>query len=143
MSRSQQARAMFGPQHSCAQAIVASFGPGLGLDEALALRLSRGLGMGMAQGLTCGAVSGALLVLGLAQGPRQDQEREPRYACYEAVENFCQRFQDIHGSIACRDLLGVDLGTPQGRQAAQEGGLFMSRCPGLVESAGLILEEML
>jgi C_GCAxxG_C_C family probable redox protein len=143
MTRVQQARAMFGPQYSCSQSILAAFGPSLGLDEDMALRLARGLGMGMAQGLTCGAVSAAMLVLGLAQGPRQAQEREPRYACYEVLEDFCQQFQDIHGSIACRDLLGVDLGTPQGRQQAQERGLFMSLCPRFVESAGLLLEDML
>ena len=143
MTRSEQALAMFGPGYSCSQAIVASFGPSLGLDADTALRLARGLGMGMAQGLTCGAVSGAMLVLGLAQGPRQEPERGPRYACYEALTDFCQRFQDIHRSLACRDLLGVDLGTPQGQKEAQERGLFMSLCPQYVKSAGLILEDML
>lgn len=143
MTPSQRAQALFGSQTSCAQAILATFGPSLGLDEDTALCLGRGLGMGMAQGLTCGAVSAAFLLLGLAQGPRQEQERGPRYACYKAVEDFSQRFEELHGSIACRDLLGVDLGTPQGRRQAQEQGLFMRRCPELVASAGRLLEEML
>lgn len=143
MTRTQRALAFFGPGHSCSQAILAAFGPGLGLDEDTALRLARGLGMGLGRGLTCGAVSGAILVLGLAQGPRQLEERQPRFACYEAADALIQRFQAIHGGIACRDLLGVDLGTAQGRQQAQERGLFTNRCPQLVQSAGEILEQML
>ncbi|MBI4797296.1 MAG: C_GCAxxG_C_C family protein [Desulfarculus sp.] len=128
---------------SCSQAILAAFGPGLGLDEDTALRLARGLGMGLGRGLTCGAVSGAILVLGLAQGPRQLEERQPRFACYEATGEFVRRFQDIHGAIACRDLLGLDLGTAQGRRQAQERGLFTNRCPQFVKSAGQLLEQIL
>ncbi|MBI5523248.1 MAG: C_GCAxxG_C_C family protein [Desulfarculus sp.] len=143
MTRTEQALALFGPGHSCSQAILAAFGPGLGLDEDTALRLGRGLGMGLGRGLTCGAVSGAILVLGLAQGPRQLEERGPRFACYEAAAQFLRRFQDVHGAIACRDLLGLDLGTPEGRRQAQERGLFTSLCPQFVKSAGDILEQVL
>ena len=139
----EQAQALFGPQYSCAQAILMSFAPGLGLDQDQAARLARGLGMGMAQGLVCGAVSGAMLVLGLAQGPRQAEERAPRFACYKALTDFCKRFEEVHGSITCRDLLGVDLGTAQGRAEAQERGLFMSLCPRYVQSAAEILQQML
>jgi C_GCAxxG_C_C family probable redox protein len=138
-----EAVGLFGPNLSCAQAVLASFAGRLGLSRADALRLGRGLGMGMAQGLTCGAVSAAILALGLAEGPASPDDREPRFRCYDRVEEFSEEFRQRHGSIACRDLIGVDLGTAEGRKRAQEGGLFARICPVMVKSAAEILQEML
>jgi C_GCAxxG_C_C family probable redox protein len=138
-----EAVSLFGPKLSCAQAVLASFAGRFGLLREDALRLGRGLGMGMAQGLTCGAVSAAVLVLGLAEGPAAADDREPRFRCYDRVEEFAEEFRQRHGSLACRDLMGVDLGTAEGRRQAQEGGLFARICPGMVRSAAEILQEML
>lgn len=123
--------------------MLAGFGQEYGLDKDTAVRLGRGLGMGMGLGLTCGAVSGALIVLGLAAGPALGNDREPRFRCYGQGAEFARRFTVRHGSLACRDLMGVEMTTAEGRQQAREGGLFASVCAGLVKSAAEILAEML
>jgi C_GCAxxG_C_C family probable redox protein len=138
-----EAVGLFGPRISCAQAVLASFAERFGLSREDALRLGRGLGLGMAQGLTCGAVSAAFLVLGLAEGPASADDREARFRCYERVEEFAEEFRERHGSIACHDLMGVDLATAEGRRQAREGGLFVRICPGMVKSAAEILVDML
>ncbi|CAO0824511.1 hypothetical protein DFAR_680001 [Desulfarculales bacterium] len=71
-----------------------------------------------------------MLVLELiVEGSRQKEERQSRFASYKALDDFCQRVRDVHGSIICRNLLGVDLGMPQGQKEIQERGLFMNQCP--------------
>ena len=66
MSNVETALTCFKEGHSCAQAIVVVYGPKLGLDRESALKIAStfcgGLGM---TGETCGAVTGALMVLGL------------------------------------------------------------------------------
>jgi hypothetical protein len=42
----------------------------------------------------------------------------------------------------CRELLGVDIGTPQGREAAMKEGLFRSRCPEFVRSATRLVSKL-
>lgn len=123
--------------------MLAGFGQRFGLDRQTAVRLGRGMGMGLGLGLTCGAVSGAVMVLGLAEGPALENDRDPRFRCYDRGAEFARRFAARHGSLSCADLMGVDMTTPEGRRQAREKGLFASICPGLVKSAAEILDDML
>ncbi len=81
--------------------------------------------------------------MGLWVGDAQE-EKAARYRTYDLVRDFISKFQQRRGSVQCRELLGgVDLGTPQGRQEAEQKKLFTQLCPGYVEEAALILEEMM
>src|SRR5512133_1309190 len=65
----QQATALFSAGFSCAEAIAAAFADRHGVPRDVALRAAGALGAGMSRtGQTCGAVTGAMLVLGLAHG---------------------------------------------------------------------------
>jgi C_GCAxxG_C_C family probable redox protein len=61
-------------------------------------------------GEVCGAVVGALAVLGLRFGRGTEQEKEdPKMSPYS--KEILQRFREIvknHGGILCRDIAGVD-----------------------------------
>ena len=92
-------------------------------------------------GGTCGAVTGALMALGLKYGATvADPAAKER--TYALTREFIARFEARHGATACADLLGVNIGTPEGQAAAREANLFKTTCPGLVASAAAILEEM-
>ena len=123
--------------------MLASFGEPLGLSPEQAVALGRCLGGGMGQGLVCGAVSGALLLLGLL--PTDDPMNEPR--CRQEAQlraaEFREQFSLRRGSLLCRDLLGVDISTPDGRRQAVEGEMFHKVCPALVGEAAAILDEQL
>ncbi len=113
------------------------------MDQQTAFRLSRGLSAGMGFGGICGAVTGSFLVLGLWLGDVQE-EKTARYRTYDLVRDFIRRFEQKRGTIQCRELLGgVDLGTPEGRAEAERKKLFSEVCPGYVEDAACILEEMM
>lgn len=53
---------------NCCMQVLGELGPRLGLDQKTAYRLGAAFGGGMEQGGPCGAVSGALMALGLACG---------------------------------------------------------------------------
>jgi C_GCAxxG_C_C family probable redox protein len=142
-TRSERALALFGEGCNCAQAVLGAFAPGLGMTEENALRVATGFGGGMGRTSgTCGAVTGACMALGLMRGMRKTGEAAAKEATYEAVQDFVQQFKEAHGSVACTELLGVDLGTPEGRTTAKEQGLFAARCNGYVRDAVLILEDV-
>ncbi len=96
----------------------------------------------MRNGDTCGAVTGAIMVLGLRCGSEECTTAAGRAEVYRKVREFSRRFRERNGFLHCRDLLGCDTSTPEGHAKARELNLFRTRCPDLVESAADILEEM-
>jgi len=95
----------------------------------------------MGMGRECGAVTGAMLVLGF-KVQEASTEKETRYRVYDLVRELVRLFEKKHGTIVCKDLLGVDVGTPEGRDKAVKDGLFRTLCPGYVRDAAQILSDM-
>jgi C_GCAxxG_C_C family probable redox protein len=122
--------------------VLAGFGDAYGINPDMAFRLGRGFGGGMGLGKTCGAVTGAFMILGL-KVPDAKDEKEARTKAYDLVREFARRFEAIHGTSRCSDLLGVDMGTEAGRKEAQERKLFKTLCPVFVHDAAVILADML
>jgi C_GCAxxG_C_C family probable redox protein len=144
MKREDEALALHAEGCNCAQSVLRVFSKGLGCDESCALKIATGFGGGMGRtGGTCGAVTGAFMVLGLARGMRNAGDVDAKEETYALVREFSQRFAKDHETLLCRELLGVDLGTPEGQKKAREQGLFASRCNGYIGDAVRILEEML
>ena len=93
-------------------------------------------------GETCGAVTGALMAIGLKYGKVKAEDDEAREQTYELARDFVTRFADRCGSTVCRELLGYNLGILEERKAAHDKGLFDTICPQLVRDAVEILEEI-
>ncbi|HNS21362.1 MAG TPA: C-GCAxxG-C-C family protein [Sedimentisphaerales bacterium] len=143
MSRVEDAVQCFCGGAACSQAIVAQYGPLVGLPAEQGIKLASGFAGGMRLAQTCGAVTGAFMVLGLKYaGPNCDQ-RDGRERVYAAIREFAARFQQRNHTVVCKELLGCDISTPQGAQRATQEGLFRTICPKLVQDAAEILEEML
>jgi C_GCAxxG_C_C family probable redox protein len=141
--RSEQAVSYFNEGFNCSQAVFSTLGPEMGLDRESALRVAGMFGGGMGHlGSVCGAVTGAFMTIGLKYSKVQDGENEKRDRGYALVRQFAEEFAARNGSIVCKELLGCDLGTPEGSAQARERGLFRDLCPKLVQSAVEILEQM-
>ena len=95
------------------------------------------------QAETCGAVAGALMVIGLKYGQASKTDKAAKERTYALTREFVERFVARHGSIVCRDILGVDIGTDEGYQAAKQGNLIATLCPGFGAAAVEILEQIL
>jgi len=142
-NRADHAEALFAEGLNCAQAVLMTFAAEQGLDPAMAARLASGFGGGMGRmAHTCGAVTGAFLVLGLQHGAASGDDKEAKENTYRLVREFSARFEARHGSIACRDLLGCDISTAAGLDVAKQKGLFGTVCPKMVREAVAILEEL-
>ena len=144
MSDVEKAVECFGQGFACSQAILATYGEPLGLPREQAIKLAEGFAGGMAGlGETCGAVTGALMVLGLKHGRTRPDDIEAKMATNRLVREFMRRFEARRGSVKCRDLLGCSIDTPEKVQAARDRKLFTTVCPAVVRDAAEILEALL
>jgi len=124
---------------SC-QSVLSVYAEESGLDRETALKLACGFGAGMARmGETCGAVTGALMVIGLRFGSAVPGDNPAKLRTFELIGEFARQFEGRHGSLVCKELLGFDMSTPKGRETAKQPGSF-EHCPQLVQSAAEILE---
>jgi C_GCAxxG_C_C family probable redox protein len=140
----EQAVAYYKTGYTCAQSILASFGPRYGLRQDLALRIGEPFGAGTScTNDMCGSVIGAISILGMQYGSARSDDDAARYYTYQRVNELIQRFKGMRGSIQCGDLLGYDLSDPKQLQAVIEKGLFTQLCPAIVQDAAQILTDML
>lgn len=126
---------------NCAQSVLLSYVGELNLDEITALKIAAGFGGGMAMAETCGAVTGAYMVLGLKIQSEGKSVQEIKAETKVAVRKFNELFTAKHGSLKCKKLLGVDISTPEGANEANAKNLFDTVCTELVASAADILEN--
>lgn len=143
MTDIERAVAYFNDGYSCSQAILATYGPPLGIDRETAFRIAAGFSGGMRIGETCGAVTGAIMVLGLKHASPNPQAQPARENTYESVKELIKRFTARNGTVTCKELLDCDISTPEGIEAAENKDLFRSVCPRMVEDAARMLEEIL
>lgn len=134
----------FRNNYNCAQSIFSTFGPLFGLDEDTCLKIACPFGGGMARhGYVCGAVSGALMVIGLSKGKGVDDGEDCKKHTYALADEFIQSFQKRCGSIICKELIGCDLSNPLEYERAKAENLFVVKCENYVIASVEILEKLL
>jgi C_GCAxxG_C_C family probable redox protein len=144
MSRPEEARRRFEKGLICAQAVLSVYGEQFGLGKALSLKIASGFGAGMGRmSKTCGAVTGAVMVIGLRHGQVSLADAESREDTYRSVKEFIDRFTALHGSVECKELIGYDLSNSRELKLARDSGVFQSRCCGFVYDATRIVEDVL
>jgi len=143
MERTKKALGFFANHFNCSQSVLIAFAGDYGLDEHTALKLACAFGAGMARTQdTCGAVTGAYMVLGLRHGKYLADDETGKELTYAKARECTASFVRLHGSAICRNLIGVDISTPEGLQRAHDAGLFEKRCAFFVRDAVEILEKM-
>ena len=140
-NKKERALELYDAGFSCSQSVFGAFCEDYGVALKTGLQLSNGLAGGVQQADICGAVSGAALVVGLRHGQFDANDKASRQNCNKMVREFLAEFKGRHGSTACRELLGLDASTPEGRAEAMKNNLFKTVCRGLIDSAAAILEE--
>ena len=144
MKKSDEALAGFMSRFTCSSAVFSAFSEDLGLDPDKAKKIACGFGAGISRtGNICGAVSGALMVIGLKYGKTEKDDEAATEKTRALVRQFIQEFTEKNGSVNCTELLGYDLSDPEGFSAARDSGLFMTKCPALVRDSADILEKIL
>lgn len=124
MERAREIRAIETPHHNCAQSVLMTFSKSLNMDDETAYKLGSAFGTGMKTGITCGAVTGALMVLGLFGLENPDETQK-------LIKTFREKHADM---INCADLL---------RANAAAGGKRKPHCDALVYEMVEYLEGVL
>ena len=129
--------------NACSQAVLSQYCDLFGLDRTRAIKIASGFGAGMHMGKTCGAITGAYMVLGLRFGTEESDKSAGRKDVYNAVIEFTRMFEQRNGTTDCRDLLGCDITTAEGSQIAKDQKLFTTVCPRFVQDASELLNMIL
>lgn len=143
MTRSEHAKELFLSGHNCAQSVVLSFADDLKYSKELAVKMAAGFGAGMGrQQETCGAVTGAIMVLGLLKGEDVNNNEELKNSAYGAVKDLTRDFVAHYKTTNCRELIGCDLNTPEGSAKFKEEKIMENVCAPCVQKAVEILEDL-
>ena len=124
--------------------MLSAYGERFGLDHEMASEVSGAFGGGMGHlGETCGAVTGAFMLIGLKYGVTRAEDEKRREKAHHLVKEFAREFKSRNGSITCRELLGCDISTSEGMKLAEDNEHFITRCPKFVRGAAEIIEQIL
>jgi len=144
MSNPHRAVAVFKSGFCCSQAIFSSYAENLGLDKDQALKISDAFCAGMGgRAETCGAVTGAMMVIGLKYGRTDHTDKASREKTHSLVQEFVKEFTALHKHTQCKHLLGHDISTPDGSAAAREADVFNNLCPNFIHDTAGILDRLL
>ena len=110
---------------NCAQSVLGACGEYTGLDENTALAVSAGFGGGVRSGEICGAISGAVMAIGMAQ-QKDPADVETKAKTAAQTKELINAFREKYGCVRCLEL--------------KQAGIS---CAELIEYAAQLAEEMI
>ena len=144
MSRIEEAISYFKGNFNCNQAVLNTYSAIYGQDRDKALKIATGFGGGMGGlGRTCGAVTGAYMVIGLKYGMGINEDVEAKGKTAQIVREFTQKFEEINKSILCKELLDCDINILEKKDISIKMNYLKNRYLKFVKDAVEILEELL
>jgi C_GCAxxG_C_C family probable redox protein len=145
MTKEEKAKAFFKEGYNCAQAVFLAFADDFKMDKNTAIKLTSSFGGGMGRlREVCGAVSGMFMVAGMFWGYTEPDDNRAKTEHYRRIQKLANQFKEIHGSIICRDLLGLAVKQDNPIPESRTAGYYRKRpCVQLVGDAAGILEEMI
>ncbi len=145
MTRSEEASIWFANGYNCSQSVLTAFGRDYGLTDEQCLKLGCAFGGGIARRqLTCGVVTGALMVIGLHYGRGAGDPYSTTTDTYERANKFLAEFSKRNGTLNCKELLqGLDMTVPGDLEKIQKLGLFQKSCARYVQDAVELMESVI
>ena len=142
MERCKIADARHSKGFNCAQSVLAAFADRVGVPEQELMSLAGGFGAGAGTGELCGAVTGALMVLGLLTPVDLNEPVASKKRTLELSKEFQKRFGEKFDALRCKELLQKKFAPDERTPAARELGIT-GHCSIMIVTAVEILEEML
>lgn len=145
--RAELARKNFLAGYNCPQSVVHAFDDVLlenGIDPSTALRLASPFGGGMGRMReVCGAVSGMLMIIGLLEGYNDSEAYDAKADLYAHIQELASAFREEHGTILCRDLLGLAEGTSASAPEKRTQAYYHNRpCAEFCATAARLVGEL-
>ena len=128
---------------NCCESVLLGASEFLGVTSELIPKIATGFGGGIGHtGRICGAVTGAVMALGIKYGRTSPQDKHTRDQLYLKTENFLKDVEKELGSLNCIDLIGVALNTEEGLREYRERNL-KNKCHKIIEKVEEILKAYL
>ena len=144
MSKPEKAVIAFKSWLNCAQSVVSVYTDEMKFDRDLSLQISSGFGAGMGRlQETCGAVTGAFMMIGLYNSNKYKNVAEGKEASIKMIQNFSKKFEKEHGTLKCSVLLKCDLNTKEGQNYFSNNQLGEKICEKCVANSVEILDTLL
>lgn len=119
---------------NCAESVLLGLCDRLGIENSLIPRIATGFGGGIGHtGDICGAITGAIMALGIRFGRENPQDKDSRDRLYLLVEAFLKEAEKTLGYLDCCNLIGVRLNTKEGLKRYREENLRL-KCQQIVET---------
>ena len=129
---------------NCCQSVLAAFTDVTGLDEAESMRIGGGFGTGTGTGELCGAITGAVMVLGMAVPVAPDNPAAGKREAVALSKDFQARFREKFGALRCQELLPLRYEPDDATPSAKRLGLTAQQhCRIMIVTAAEITEAML
>ncbi len=144
VARADKARNAFLTGYNCTQAMLVAFSDKLGIPAEELLKAAQPLGGGLSRlREVCGAVSGGALVLGSFFGTANPKDHETKSEVYKKTQLFGKRFEELNGSVVCRDLLGLKEQRSDPSPEHRSASYYAKRpCAELVWLAALLIAQI-
>ena len=111
----------------CVEAVLKTLADMKGVDSEYIPGIASGMAAGVARtSQICGAVSGAILGLGLWFGRNEPVTSDRKPYWYSRL--FIDRWMETHNSTNCSMLLGIDLDVPAGYEKFNEENMWENKC---------------
>lgn len=140
----EEALKLFSEGYHCSQSVFGAFCEDFGLQRETALKIACPFGGGIGgYGRTCGALTGAIMVIGLKYGSSSSKDFEARTLSRSKSRQLIELFEKKHGSSMCNELVGFDRSNLSGSELMARMPFFYSTCPKFLETVVSYLEEEL
>ncbi len=133
---------LFNQGYDCAQCIVKAFEDRLGNDYANVIKSVSCMGMGLFHGSTCGAILGAMAVIGYKFGSAES-DFGVKGICMIKREQFFMEFEKKYKGTTCPELMGLDIRNNDDNNKAYEQGVYTEKCPKMCCEVIEIVERMI
>ncbi len=128
----------------CSEAVLLALSEGQNITSEIIPRIATGFGAGISRhGEVCGALSGAVMGLGLRFGRSQVSETPQDSSPYQFGQTMVNLFASRFGNIRCRDILDLDISSDEGRRKYRELNLWESKCRELIRIATELAYDLL
>ena len=129
---------------NCAESVLKSLADEIGAECSYIPKIATCFGAGLGRhGEICGAITGAVMALGLKYGRSDTKEPEAKEKAYAIVDGFIKTFKSKFKNVRCIDLTGCNMLTPEGLQKAKDINIHRNICTDIVVFAAEEAAKML
>ncbi len=136
--KSKSAKDYFMEGSNCSESTLLGISEAIGEKCRFIPQIASGFGGGFGRhGEVCGAISGAVMAIGLVHGRKDPKDAAAKEKIYGIVDEYLKIFKEKYGTLSCRELTGCSMLTAEGLKKIKDEKIHANICAPIVEFAEL------